>query len=102
MFLGVSNKLINLGSITKIEARHKDGDPSNDSWEVAVFYRDERRFNPNLELGPDIAKDQEPTWVGTYESILIGSPERCRAVVAEIIEKIKGSDRVITLDNPIS
>ena len=40
--------LANLDNVDKIEVRPKGGVPASetDVWEVAVFYRDERQFDP--------------------------------------------------------
>ena len=84
MFLKIKtsqvNMIVNLQSIVKIEARHKDGNPDNSEWEVAVFYQNKRKLNP---------KNNELIWVSTYEVILTDSKEKCEDLVVKIESAIR-------------
>lgn len=82
--------LVNLESVDKVEVRRVP-DSMDDVWEVVVFYRDERRFNP---------VDGENTWVGTYEVIAEGSKQDCRNVFQKIVANIENKNRLLVISEP--
>ena len=85
--------LINLQSVVKIAARQlpKPEDTMKD-WEVIVCYRDERRFNPI-----PVRSDNEPTWVGTFETIRIDSVDACHTLVSNIYRAILRGDKGLSI-----
>ena len=71
MFLHFPNLYLRADLVVKIEARPKNGDSTNEDWEVVVFYQDERQLNP---IG-------ESVWVGSYTTITEGSEDYCQAMI---------------------
>lgn len=82
-FLNVMNgheMLVNLETVDKLEVRPIDEDPASVNWEVCVFYRNERRYDPNAA--------GDPQWVGTYDVVVRATEKQCRQVLKQIREHI--------------
>ena len=84
------NMIVNLQSIVKIEARHKDGNPVNASG-IAVFYQNKRKLNPDGTMSLSGY---------TYEVILTDSKGKCEGLVVKIESAIQGfkSEPIVIVD----